>query len=96
MPEGLGGGVRAGVKTLGGGEGVGDDDDPLGRRVEAEAGEELMGEGALCGRKAEIVGVVAVQQEADGMIAEDADSVEEDKGAAGNRNVFGFGHLPSF
>lgn len=89
----LGYAVGAMVDALFGGKGVGDEDDPVGGHVEVEMGEDLLGQWAFEGDEADFGAFVALEQEADEVIAESANAIEEENGVGFDLGALDGSHL---
>ena len=85
-------GVRTAVEALVGCEGVGDEDNALGRAARGGHGDEFAGERALQGSEAEIAAVIVTEDEANYAVAEGADAIVEKNRAAFDLGALHFGH----
>ena len=99
--QGFGYGAGAVVEALGWGERVGDEDDAVWNAVwdaawgcvEVEAGQDFAAERAFERGEAEGCALVALEQEANEMVAEGAEAVVEEEGTGFDLGMLGFGHF---
>lgn len=91
--QGLSYSVGTMVDVFAGSEGLSNEDDTVRDGVEVETGEDLAGELAFEGNEAEFVTLVTLEQEADDVIAQSAEAVEEQDGASFDLCALGGGHL---